>query len=463
MSLLERFALARRLIGCAHPITILVTYPTAAPSLEALRARTLELQTLWPHLFARVEGTNTNAPRWVGGERPWTGEELVFDQPLPTSGGILERQDILRQNSSFFQTLATKEVVEPLLRFTLTTSTTGGPSYLTFSIDHLLADGKGALRILAALTATSIADLKGEDLPPKLEDTVDIRPSYGTTASLAWSKLIQPKLPTFLQAAAPEVLNWPGPIASPIELPEGLSLLEIKPAHLDKLRSVCKSRKTTLQPVLMTAWAWSLVAVLETTRTDLPEFSLRADSPRDERKADLGHGYTTGNYYTGFNHVFAQPSKSDTRNFWETARQVAQRISDPAEIKRGQQVIGTMAYIPNGVNEPGSATAWEDYWLGEARKAEPYGSAFEMSNLGFTSLPEGAEAMDWMQAEDAFGAAMCANVIGHRNGLSLSTTWREGSAIALTQVKEVELVFESLIERLGAGLEGYERLVRSSR
>jgi hypothetical protein len=227
------------------------------------------------------------------------------------------------------------------------------------------------------------------------------------------------------------------------------------------LLTACKARGITLHPVILTAVAWALTAVLESTRPDQPEFDLRGVTPRSDR-AKAG-AYATGNYVSPITHTFSQPSRSETRNFWEHARAAAERLTDPNEIKTARQIVGQMAYIPVGTSTAASAgtlerTAWETFWLAEAQKPAPYGSAFEVSNLG--RAPAEFERVDWVQPADPFSVALNVNVIGQKQGLSVSMTWREGCALALTQVKEVELVLARVVERLGAGVEGYERLVR---
>jgi hypothetical protein len=50
-----------------------------------------------------------------------------------------------------------------------------------------------------------------------------------------------------------------------------------------------------------------------------------------------------------------------------------------------------------------------------------------------------------------FGPAVTVQLIGHRNGLGVSTAWREGSVVSTGEMDQVQSVVDSLIQRLIGG------------
>ena len=421
-----------------------------------------------------------------------------------------------------------------------------GQAFLAFSVNHVLADGTGALRLFTALLSNE--QYEPEDLPPALESTINIKPSLMTILPQVWTKLIRPKLPAWFQPRVdPDAcFAWPGPLdldgvsqsetnvsessklggtgalasagddagrgreaaggvklidIGSTALPERIALFHLPASLTDSLKAQCKAHNTTLHPILKTAWTWAMFHVIDTDpsltplRTDgsARAYTLNADTPRNERNKDLGHGYATGNYVSGLEYVYTNPTTAasadgiarESRTFWETAQAVSEHLSESATIAAARQKFGSLAYIPNGPNDPSEPTGWEVFWDEQRHQAKPYGSAVSVSNLGYTSIlshlsnlnsdsevdrslsspsgqaagKEGAPELYWMQPAVPWGDALAVNVIGSKAGLGVTVSFLRGAVLSEEQVERMREVFVRVLDRLGAGVERHEELV----
>ncbi|KAI5895068.1 uncharacterized protein SCHCODRAFT_02222986 [Schizophyllum commune H4-8] len=463
LSLHERFSLMRRNLSFPQPLTALIAYPAASlPTADFLSRRITELQEHFPLLRCEVVNAKTREPAFQQRATSYAPEEILRQASFTLvegSDGTQEKERILYNE---LDRMTREDLTRPLWQVTLfTPSSPSDRGYVALSADHILIDGKGLALLTQALLAPDISSLPTETLAqiPLMEDTIDIRPPYSYLLPVVWQELLVPKLPSFLQSYVAQPKPWPGSNIqrSPAECEWGLSLLELAPSLVDALKSAGKVHEVkTLHPILKAAHFVAMWAVLAHNSPDIP-FPLKANTPRTERKASLGHAYCTSNY-TASTDVQVQLKASD--DFWATARYVAHALGSPEGIQNGRYNMGMLSFLPDPIPDPAKAdtdrpTGWEEHFYGKLHGSDPFGGSLEVSNLGYAALPEGAEDLLWSSASWPCAPVLNANVVGHGNGLRIVTVWREGAAVTKEQVKEVEKVLRRVLERV-AGNEAQE-------
>ncbi|KAL1747972.1 hypothetical protein HDZ31DRAFT_60842 [Schizophyllum fasciatum] len=190
-------------------------------------------------------------------------------------------------------------------------------------------------------------------------------------------------------------------------------------------------------------------------------FVVKGNTPRSERDPSLGHAYCTANY-TSSTEVHLQLRAGD--DFWAIARQVASDLGSPEGVQKGRWAVGMLSFLPDPPTEPENAdterpTGWEERFYGKMRSQDPFGGSLEVSNLGYTDLPAGAEDIVWSSSSWPCAPVLNANVIGHKGGLRIATVWREGAAVTGKEAKGVEEAVTRVLERLSG--EGREELTLS--
>ncbi|KAL1696638.1 hypothetical protein GGG16DRAFT_120875 [Schizophyllum commune] len=456
VSLHERFSLMRRNLSFPQSLTALVAYPAASlPTAYFLSRRITDLQEHFPLLRCEVVGAKTREPAFQQRPTPYAPEEILRQESFSPVAGSNEAQEKERLLYNELDRMTREDLSRPLWQVTLfTPSSSSDRGYVALSADHILIDGKGLALLTQALLAPDIASLPTETLEqlPLMEDTIDIRPPYSYLLPVVWQELLVPKLPSFLQSYVAQPKPWPGTYVqrSPAECEWGLSLFELAPALVDALKSAGKAHDVkTLHPILKAAHFVAMWAVLARNSPNTP-FPLKANTPRTERKADLGHAYCTSNY-TASTDVSVQLKASD--GFWATARYVAHALGSPEGIQNGRYNMGMLSFLPDPIPDPAKAdtdrpTGWEEHFHGKLHGSDPFGGSLEVSNLGYAALPEGAEDLLWSSASWPCAPVLNANVVGHGNGLRIVTVWREGAAVTKEQVKEVEEVLRRVLERV---------------
>ncbi|TRM62103.1 hypothetical protein BD626DRAFT_537823 [Schizophyllum amplum] len=456
LSLHERYSVMRRNASFAHPIVLIVTYPSAAaaPTVDFLSQRITELQEHFPLLRSDVMNAKTREPVFQQRATPYTPDEILRQEQYVSRGGDREDKEGLLFHE--LKRMMGEGTSHPLWQTTLyAASSANSKSYLTLSVDHVITDGRGLALLAHALLSSDISSLPMESLQsiPLLEDTHDIRPSYAHLVPIVLKELVIPKLPTIIQQyIKPADKAWPAGYAqaarSPTDCEWDLSLLELSASLVASLKSIGKERGVkTLHPLLKVAY---LVAMWAVFGRDAASFTLQADTPRSERNASLGHAYCTANYTSSVD-VHVQPVSTD--DFWVMAQRMASELSSPQGIQKGRYTMGMLSFIPDPVPDPSKAetdrpTGWEEFFLNKAHSPEPFGGSLQVSNLGYVDLPPGAEDVAWSQACWPAGPAICTGVIGHKGGVRVATVWREGAAVEKAEVKTVEEVYMRVLCRL---------------
>lgn len=414
-------------------------------------------------LYIRIEGHRTTNPVEVLREKPWSAEDILDEAEYqPEDDDSLELGKVLQKNGQ--KKLPDDLNSRPLWQVTIDTSHRKSTTYITLVADHLIVDGRGLTILFDVLLAKDISRLPYEKLEtiPRLEDTMNIKPSLSFLLPMVWQHLILPHLPFFIQRLFSTAASWPATHVreSLFNCSPGYSLLSIPADQIASLKQVAKAHNVlTLHAVLKSIYA---LAIWSKFRHTLSPFRLTASTPRSERDYKLGHAYCMGNYVSSckFDIQFA-PGES----FWAVAKKVFDYLVDPKSIESARMGMGILEQVPDGVYDPPHAdprrpTKWEDFFLNEAASEKPFGEALSFSNLGYVKLPENAKDMAWVQIGGSLASAgFSTAVLGHEKGLRLNTIYLEGAAVTKEDVKDIERLFTVILKRLVEGKENVDELL----
>jgi hypothetical protein len=365
----------------------------------------------------------------------WTGDDILLDvNEVTTLADALEAETVSLNELSFDR--------DPMWRVVRYTAGHGGKAYLVIWSDHTITDGRGLTRMVSALLDETDASLPTD--PPAIA-RMDDNPDFQEPTTKP--KAIQ------LNDYDPTIPAWPrGSIKlNPMTVPSNTSLSSFSAARIAKLKEVGRSNGVqTLHAILNAVW---LVALWSTFRQGDSPFAIETGSPRSERpsKPDGKQAWSTANYVSLFSCI---ATMSPSTQFWNLASDLSNALRSEEGITQGRQKIGALAKIPNDpVTLPNGVTVsgWEGYLINSAEVDVAYKEGLQVSNLGFFDLPPDAEDIVWKMNPSPFGPAVTVQLIGHRNGLGVSTAWREGSVVSTGEMDQVQSVVDSLIQRLIGG------------
>lgn len=396
-------------------------------------------------------------------EKPWPAEDILDETEYqPEDDDSVEIGNILQKNG---QKKSTDDLnSRPLWQVTIDTSLKKSTTYITLVADHLIVDGKGLSIFFDALLAKDVSQLPYEKLEtiPRLEDTMNIKPSLSFLLPMVWQHLILPRLPFFIQRFFSTGATWPATHVreSPFNCSPGYSLLSIPADQMASLKQVARAHNIlALHAVLKSIYA---LAIWSKFRHTLSPFRLTASTPRSERDYKLGHAYCMGNYVSSYQFdIQFTPGES----FWVVAKKVFDYLMDPESIESARMRMGILEQVPDGVYDPPHAdphrpTKWEDFFLNEAASEKPFGEALSFSNLGHVKLPENAKDVAWVQIGGSLASAgFSTAVLGHEKGLRLNTIYLEGAAVTKEDVKDIERLFVVILKRLIEGKDNVDELL----
>lgn len=396
-------------------------------------------------------------------EKPWPAEDILDEAEYqPEDDDSVEIGNILQKNG---QKKSTDDLnSRPLWQVTIDTSLKKSTTYITLVADHLIVDGKGLSIFFDALLAKDVSQLPYEKLEtiPRLEDTMNIKPSLSFLLPMVWQHLILPRLPFFIQRFFSTGATWPATHVreSPFNCSPGYSLLSIPADQMASLKQVARAHNIlALHAVLKSIYA---LAIWSKFRHTLSPFRLTASTPRSERDYKLGHAYCMGNYVSSYQFdIQFTPGES----FWVVAKNVFNYLMDPESIESARMRMGILEQVPDGVYDPPHAdphrpTKWEDFFLNEAASEKPFGEALSFSNLGHVKLPENAKDVAWVQIGGSLATAgFSTAVLGHEKGLRLNTIYLEGAAVTKEDVKDIEWLFVVILKRLIEGKDNVDELL----
>jgi hypothetical protein len=427
---------------------------SALPTKTFLHDRIVALQQLLPHLYAHVVDGRTNKPAWELRPTPYAPDEILRpDQTIPqlSGSGAESGQLELALKAALACTTSIADEKTPLWqvqRYVPANDT--GTAYLAVWVSHQLADGVGALRLAQAILSPDISTLQTEtSLAPKMEDSVNIKPPVTHLLPVVFQKLLLPSLPSFVQAYFKPTAPWPAEriLQSPTQCEEDLLLVQIPGELVSAIKSAGASHGVrTLHPILELAYLASIWAVFSRDKAPL---LLDGQTPRNERAAEKGHGQITGNYVSSLHH---QVTPTRDSSFWSLAKDCARSLTAEVSLRRGRYAMGMLAYVPDPDNfsspDPKRPTGWEDFFLNQIESEAPYDTSMTISNLGLAHLPSGAIDIAWAQPASPFIPPLLLDVVGHRSGVSVTVSWREGCVVTRAQVEQMNQTFTELLTRL---------------
>lgn len=475
----ERYSLVRRRIGTPSVLTYVATFDRTAatvPSVQDLRTRMESLVWQYPSLACRVVDGSTKKPLF----------EVYRTDDSTISTRIVERSISVDPNQTLAE-MVFKECIRwgsefhpetgNLWRLGRFVKKENGQVAVALCVDHIIGDGKGTLNLFAKLldNATMQPDNR-VDLPPALEDKVNIKPAISTLVKVIIQALVVPKLPRWL---VPQFLKartfWPFDHAesetsshtciSTLQAEVGVFVSGWTAPQVTKLRStlVKQTPGITLQAIISASAMTALCIVENTIGKEGTKriVAMKLTTPTSERNAALGHPDALGNYVGS---IDTEACLSSTSNFVDVASSYGQQLRAAVESKSPPTSWGLLDYIDDpdtSGSSQGELTGWETFFLEKATSKEPYSSSIEISNVGLVpqlshQVQSGIQSFDWMQTPTAIGSAMTINVVGDRPGsdeaqhghLSFSVTWRRDSVpdgrLSETSVRKFKAVLEAL-------------------
>lgn len=438
-----------------------MTYPSsdAAPSRQHLDDRIREVLVKFPLLGAEIRGSQRRNPYFAPRPTALTPKDFLSEQKLEDGTtcdevlvSAIQSAESADRDGPLWQVI--RYAYNPVAASSATT-------YLAISAQHELLDGIGLLRLTHALTADSIDDLPSEPFgTPVGMSTPEYKPSISFLLPLIYTEMIVPALPTWLQDYLRPTPVWPVKIElHPSKAPWASSTLSLDPELVNQLSQAGKTNNVkTLHPILKVAYLLAIRSVYGNDSENLaPGVKFVGQTPRNERDPALDHPWMTGNYTSSFEWTLPDSSAYDT--FWTAARECYEYGISPKAISSGRQKMGTLAYLPDPdppvvskSNDPKRATGWEDHYTTRFESGvDPYSESLSISNLGRTTLPQGATDLVWGFPGSPFAPPFSIAMIGHEGGLRVYTTWREGSPVTLGGAHKVEHAFVNILTRASNG------------
>jgi hypothetical protein len=438
------------------------------PSAESLKTRAAQLIDEYPLLKGCVLDGRTTAPQWgvrSNNEVASGMDRLVRDAQLDSLVGI--KSISLWSNTDCEQPRPTVEDViaheldnDQELRVSAngiflwrvvryTSNSPLQPGFLAVTINHAISDGKSGLAIFNALLSPPDSDSVAtgkpadENFPPSMESTVDCRPGYRYMTKVIWNELIVPRLPSFIAGTVKQATPWPGQPPSIGDVRRSYKLISLDAAHTATLKANGKRHRVdTLQPILEMATVVSLWLTFGA-------YEIAYGTPISVRDVSRGHSPLTGNYVGNLESRISCSTIGDD-DFWERARESAVRLKSDAGRRQAISAMGMLAHIPDGLNDVSSdsptPTGWETFLVDKKTRAPD--TSFEVSNLGYTQLPQSASSVTFAQTPN-LAFPVCVNAIGHAGGLSLLVGWRAGAyAQGDLDGGDFAKVFESVLSLL---------------
>lgn len=345
------------------------------------------------------------------------------------------------------------------------------PSFIAFTIDHILADGRSCLELLSRLIQPTDPGPNHAKFPGIFEDVIPTNHSWMEIAKEAYDNLVIPSLPAMVRKTLGYAELWPMPAHVLNKSQEKQLALDKYPIDfivnvipqdaLDRVHKVSKARGISIHGSL-------LAAVIISLRKTIPQeilesqdkFSFVIDSPMDERSAQTGQPDITGNFISEgtFRHTLnTTESPDDPATFWKIAEAVTKDVKGDMRAE-ARAVWGMLGMIKNEVDkgtpetrEAGVYTGWERFFYDKIQPPHNLKTSLELSNLGRFDFEKdfgSAQAVTWSQSVSPFtkNAFECAVVTGAGRGLWMSWGWREGVSNA-SLIKDVAAgvveVFES--------------------
>ena len=487
------------LLGNPSLVTYVAVYPSSAdiPSRERILERAEALIERYPLLKGCVLDARTTNPKWGILPRDALIKAMtssVHDVPIQDVAAFGYSADEKSQpavsrtlENIFNRELHDKQTIRVsgggflwrVVRYLSDPDATGTPdhrpAYIALTCNHVISDGRSGQRLLEALLSdTELESTKEKPkIAPSMQDTINCRPSLGFMLHQVWYEVIVPKLPWFLERRLRVKPCWPAvpPYGGNlVRIEEGVRLafhhIHLSTDSLKRLKHTGKANGIkTLHPTLQVAAIVALWIAVGNGAKMLDESDRQVQSLRISHataashcSTELGHPAITGNY---IGHLLSTSTVNGEVNFWQAARDHAKWLHSPGSRRQGCQVMGSLRYIPDGINDSSAETirptGWESFFLDRAAR-EPADS-FSSSNLGFYALPPGSTRLAWSQTT-VLGTPIQINLIGHSAGIDIDISRPTGAWIdefGYEPSEHFAAIYETVLTMFTGALESADR------
>lgn len=462
-----------RNVGSPSTINILLTFPTPSSlDVASLTTRLAQVQELWPLLCVAIVDQRTTRPKFQHRHSVWETQQILASETYVanTDDPQAERDGVYDTAMRLFQTKVSYDR-DPLWRVTIFRASSDAEQsrlYLALTVDHVIIDGRGAVKLAQALVAHDITQLPKEDveLYEKAYNNsgLDKKPPHSTVVSFLIHAVLYPRLPVFVQRWLGHYPHWPQKAHRPtINSPWKSSVFDVPADLMQKLKVVGKSHGiATLNPTLHTAWVVALWAVLVHKE---PNQIIRDCSIKDLRDVSKGDPYCVGGHATIY--VWSSGVMTARSRFWKTAHSYAAVSIDPKAHTRGLNMVNLSNLLKDGPMDPETSkyqppdslelpagdkrahTLREEDALKKINSMAPYTDlSGSWSNISYVTLPKGATDMVFGVSGKATGIAFNTCVVGHENGARFQNAYSDGAAMSEEEVKQVEKVCLDILKRI---------------
>lgn len=274
---------------------------------------------------------------------------------------------------------------------------------LAWVYDHSISDGTSGVlfhqKLLHKMNKKQANNKNSDDskIGPRLEDVIDIRPSWGFSFQFV-SSMLKKKL-----FGGPK--TWTG-LPPVIPLQSQSELFEFESEYAGQLLTYCRRHKITLTGLLYGVFLQSLRHIIpEEDQKTYDDISFCC--PVNARKYNPALCNELGNYVFQFSHK--APLK-DNKTIEEEAKEVLPALkaalADPAEIK---YAIGLLNYVDIR------------NYLNDEFKEQNRTGAMEISNLGSFDFPSNADQINisklvFSQGVNSLSCYTTLSLVGVKNG-----------------------------------------------
>jgi hypothetical protein len=406
LGLHDRYCLSRHLIGAPPILVFGAALPASSSTYETSDVIRVSNELLERHVWLRYAiDVNAHPPKWT------------LNPAIAASDVVVSTQADLSLDEILLSGILSGDSFDlekgPLWRVHLQTPRVGESTTVMLVVHHAAFDGCGTSQLFGQLLSgllspASISDAPKSDIPPMVEKTIDMRPSYGHLVGEVWKSLVVPRLPAFLQPAP--IIVWPNPPS--VVVHEAAPRVACFQVELDIISAAKKAARAmginTLHPVLHAA---ALAALQKTFLCYALDGEVAVVStPISLRSAALGHPPVAGNFVASHSHSYTLPVIDD---FWTIARKFAEDATSSAGAQRARAAMGMLAYLPDSAPAaPGADSGWDAFFRGRAESERPFSASIELSNVGLLEAAAdlaGVQAA-WAQSASPIGAGVCLNV-----------------------------------------------------
>ncbi|WVW83534.1 hypothetical protein I302_105555 [Kwoniella bestiolae CBS 10118] len=437
LGLSERWSLSRNNVG--SPITVVyhASLPAGLVSKHDLETAVTELCNAYPILVCGVEKKDSKHPKYAF-RKDINPQDVVKVIDLVSEDSLSDMVDKAVVRGKSFDVSCGPLWELQLHRYS---SSAKQPSRdrIVLLIDHVLCDGLGArnlfTNLLDILSGTSVPK-QPEDLPSRMDDTVDLRPSSGMNVPSIPSTVatqLNAITKSFTSSSSPQQYDKfppkPSPEYNSITAPQQFSELELLHSELAGLLSEGKKHGIpTIHPVIHIA---CLVALYRAIRP-LAAWSFYTSIPISERREDLGHPHATGNYVTFH---FSTDQISTSTPFWEHVRGFSSTLRQPETKILARKAMGKLASIDKDQSEGSAESLWADYLMRMVNDPSgPHKLSLAVSNVGIMDIPTSGKLSGMVkdvyftQGASAMGGCAVISIVSTRGGsMTVSLSSKIGS------------------------------------